>query len=190
MRDVMPMVYTDIDTPLGCMLAASEGQALIGLWFHDQKHFPSRAGAFIRADDAPLFDALRSVLARYFAGEALRDALALAPQGTAFQQRVWTALRALPCGSTCTYGDLAGRLGMPGAMRAVGAAVGRNPISILIPCHRVVGAGGALTGYAGGLERKRALLALERAAGWRDAHGAPTLGAAAPSDGIDHRVTA
>jgi methylated-DNA-[protein]-cysteine S-methyltransferase len=146
------------------MLAASDGRALTGLWFEHQRHFPAAAAAWARQDDLPLFGVLRVVLAAYFADDMPDDALArvpLAPAGTSFQQRVWDALRAIPYGATCAYAELARRAEVPQAARAVGAAVGRNPISILIPCHRVVGSDGMLAGYAGGLDRKRALLALE-----------------------------
>jgi methylated-DNA-[protein]-cysteine S-methyltransferase len=167
----MTYACTHIDTPFGPMLAASDGHALTGLWFLGQRHFPAAAGAFARRDDLPLFAALRGTLSRGLAGapdEA--DALPLAPVGTAFQQRVWAALRAIPRGATLSYTEVAERVEAPRAVRAVGAAIGRNPIAILIPCHRVVGVRGALTGYAGGLERKRALLALE---GALRASGAP-----------------
>jgi len=160
----MTYACTDLETPLGKMLAASDGRALTGLWFHGQRHFPAAAAACTRRDDLELFAALRGILSRYFAGVPVGEApLALAPSGTVFQRRVWDALRAIPRGATVTYGEVARRVGAPDAVRAVGAAIGRNPISILIPCHRVIGATGALTGYAGGLARKRALLALEGA---------------------------
>jgi methylated-DNA-[protein]-cysteine S-methyltransferase len=160
----MTFACTSLDTPIGRMLAASDGRALTGLWFEHQRHFPAAAAAWARRDDLPLFGALRAVLAAYFADDMPDDALVrvpLAPSGTSFQQRVWEALRAIPYGATCAYVELARRVEVPQAARAVGAAVGRNPISILIPCHRVVGSDGTLTGYAGGLDRKRALLALE-----------------------------
>jgi methylated-DNA-[protein]-cysteine S-methyltransferase len=158
----MTWACTDLETPLGTMLAASDGETLTGLWFHGQRHWPAAAGACARCDGLELFAALRGILSDYFAGVPVGAApLALAPAGTAFQRRVWDALCGIPRGATVTYGEVARRVGAPGAVRAVGAAIGRNPISILIPCHRVVGAAGGLTGYAGGLERKRALLALE-----------------------------
>jgi methylated-DNA-[protein]-cysteine S-methyltransferase len=160
----MTWACTDLETPLGTMLAASDGQTLTGLWFHGQRHFPTAAGACARRDDLELFAALRGLLSRYFAGAPVGAApFALAPAGTVFQRRVWETLCDIPRGATVTYGEVARRVGAPGAVRATGAAIGRNPISILIPCHRVVGAAGGLTGYAGGLERKRALLALEGA---------------------------
>ena len=106
---------------------------------------------------------VRAQLAEYFAGERTRFDLELAPAGTPFQLEVWEALRRIPYGGTRSYGELAAELGRPGSARAVGAANARNPISIVVPCHRVVGSAGALTGYAGGVEAKRALLDLERA---------------------------
>ena len=112
-------------------------------------------------DASPLLDAAEAQLREYFAGARRTFDLPLAPHGTAFQQRVWAALRAIPYGETCTYGELAAAIGSPNASRAVGMANHRNPIPIIIPCHRVIGANGTLTGYAGGLEIKRKLLALE-----------------------------
>lgn len=154
-----------LDTPLGLMLAASDGQNLIGLWFQDQKYYPRHWPQWEEAPDLPLFEALRQHLAAYFAGEP-GPAMPLAPQGTPFQQEVWQLLLAIPPGATTTYGALAAQIaarrGIPRfSAQAVGSAVGHNPISLLIPCHRVIGADGSLTGYAGGLWRKEALLALE-----------------------------
>jgi methylated-DNA-[protein]-cysteine S-methyltransferase len=126
---------------------------------------------------------VRAQLAEYFAGRRRDFDLPLAPAGTPFQQRVWQALRAIPYGRTESYGALAARLGQPGAGRAVGLANGQNPIAIVIPCHRVIGAGGALTGYGGGLERKRWLLALEAsAAGRADRARTPSVPGTSPGD--------
>ncbi|MSQ30511.1 MAG: methylated-DNA--[protein]-cysteine S-methyltransferase [Dehalococcoidia bacterium] len=113
-----------------------------------------------RRDSAAAAEVTRQLRA-YFAGERATFDLPLAPRGTAFQQRVWLALRAIPHGRTTTYGAIAAAIGQPSAARAVGLAIGRNPLAIVVPCHRVIGAGGALTGYAGGLDRKRWLLAHE-----------------------------
>jgi methylated-DNA-[protein]-cysteine S-methyltransferase len=148
-----------IETPLGALRAATDGRAITALAF-------GRGAAAPSAHEAPrdaraLLAALRAALDAYFAGEEEGFALPLAPAGTPFQHAVWDALRAIPYGATASYAGIARRVGRPRAVRAVGAANGRNPIAILIPCHRVIGSGGALTGYAGGLERKRALLALE-----------------------------
>ncbi len=120
------------------------------------------ASDWIRDDHAAPFPDTRRQLAAYFAGDLTDFTLPLAPVGTAFQTRVWDELRAIPYGATCSHGDLARHLGSPGAARAVSLANGRNPISILIPCHRVVGTSGRLTGYSGGTERKAFLLALEQ----------------------------
>jgi methylated-DNA-[protein]-cysteine S-methyltransferase len=124
-----------------------------------QRHGPKRDPAW-RRDPAPLVDAAEQ-LEQYFAGERTEFELELAPRGTEFQQRVWRLLLEIPFGETTTYGALAQRLGDPRTVRAVGLANGRNPISIVVPCHRVIGANGKLVGYGGGLDRKRALLAHE-----------------------------
>jgi methylated-DNA-[protein]-cysteine S-methyltransferase len=149
--------HTTIDTPIGPLLAAADaGGALTGLWF-------DRApAADSRRDDAP-FAALREQLDAYFAGDLVDFDVTTAAAGTAWQRDVWSALAAVPYGDTLSYGELAQRLGRPSAARAVGAANGRNPLSIVVPCHRVIGASGALTGYAGGLSRKEWLLRHERA---------------------------
>jgi len=150
---------TRIDTPLGPMTATRTAKGLSGLWFEGQKHYPDLADVPSGSD--PLFVKLAAGLDRYFHGGELPD-LPLDPQGTAFQQDVWKALLAIDAGRVDSYGAMAKRIGRPQAVRALGAAVGRNPISILIPCHRVLGATGGLTGYAGGIERKQALLDLEK----------------------------
>jgi methylated-DNA-[protein]-cysteine S-methyltransferase len=158
----MTLRYTTTDSPLGSILLAAAEQGLCGLYFHDQRYRPStEARAQWLADAAP-FTAIRRALDRYFSGDfaALRHATHFR-FGTPFQHAVWQALQDIPPGQTITYAQLAARLGRPAAVRAVGAAVGRNPLSLIIPCHRVIGSTGALTGYAGGLERKRWLLAHE-----------------------------
>jgi methylated-DNA-[protein]-cysteine S-methyltransferase len=147
-----------IETPLGPMLAARTEKGLSGLWFDGQKHHPGALDA--PTQDDPLFARLRDALKAYFEGKPMPE-LPLDPQGTAFQREVWRALLEIEPGEVSSYGSIAARLGRPSAARALGAAVGRNPISILIPCHRVLGSTGALTGYAGGIERKKALLELE-----------------------------
>jgi methylated-DNA-[protein]-cysteine S-methyltransferase len=124
------------------------------------RHETPRAEGAVRDGD-PLREARRQ-LEEYFAGERREFSLTLEPAGTDFQRRVWQALRGIPYGATMSYGELARRIGNPRAVRAVGLANGANPISIIVPCHRVIGADGSLTGYGGGLERKRFLLALER----------------------------
>lgn len=151
------------DSAFGPMLLAARDGALLGAWFLGQKHFPETFGATNDAPpDAALTQAMRECDA-YAAGERRTFEVPLAPRGTPWQRAVWHELLAIAYGETLSYGELAARLGRPGSARAVGAAVGRNPLSIFIPCHRVVDAKGDLTGYAGGLDRKRALLALEKA---------------------------
>ena len=154
------------DSPLGRMQATAEGNALTGLYFIGQQHFPDTAGDWAEDARAQPFAALRRQLDEYFAGRRRAFDLPLAPggsRGTAFQHAVWDAIAAVPFGATTTYAALAAQCGRPAAARASGAATGRNPVSLIIPCHRIVGTSGALTGYAGGLERKRTLLAFERA---------------------------
>lgn len=154
-----------IQTPLGEMLAASDGSALTGLWFEGQKHFAAGLNLPGEAKKLPLFDEVKRQLEDYFNGSLRRFSVALRPHGTPFCQSVWNLLEEIVYGKTVAYGELAARLSAEvnrkTSARAVGIAVGLNPISIIIPCHRVVGAGGKLTGYAGGLERKRSLLKIE-----------------------------
>ena len=147
---------TRLETPLGTMTAAATEQGLAGLWFDEQAHHPGPLEAPEQPAQRWLL-AAASALDAYFAGCRLPP-LRYDLQGTAFQQAVWQALLALPAGHTATYAAIAERTGRPAAVRAVGAAIGRNPVSVLVPCHRVLGSSGSLTGYAGGLERKRALL--------------------------------
>ena len=149
------MARLRFETPFGPM--ALEGEAaLTRLWLPGT--LPDRYG---RGEETPLLRAAREALLAYFAGERRDFDLPLAPAGTDFQRAVWDALRAIPYGQTRTYGEIAAAVGRPKAVRAVGQANHVNPLPIFIPCHRVVGKGGALTGYAGGLDLKGALLALE-----------------------------
>lgn len=164
------MHYDLIPTPLGDLLATADGSHITGLHFRGERHAPSLAPHWVLDPGLPVLRAARVQLDEYFAGARRGFDLPLRPLGTPFQRRVWALLAEIPYGTTTTYGAMAVRLGTPGAARAVGAANGRNPLSIVVPCHRAIGAKGALTGYAGGLHRKAALLALE---------GAPP-GAAAP----------
>lgn len=149
-----------ITTPLGPLTAARSAAGLSGLWFDGQKHHPGPLD--VPEDDGrdAVLSATEAALKAYFAGRPF-TLPPLDPAGTAFQREVWQALLGIEAGGSDTYGHLAERLGRAQAARALGAAVGRNPISILIPCHRVVGADGSLTGYAGGIDRKKALLRLE-----------------------------
>jgi len=155
-------VYTVVDTPIGELALVGDGQVLSALYFSDHARRPGPDAFGIRDDGA--FARAREQLAEYFAGERTTFDLALAARGNEFQQKVWGLLRTIPYGQTRSYGQLAARLGDPGLARAVGAANGRNPISIVVPCHRVVGHDGSLTGYAGGLARKAYLLKLEQPA--------------------------
>lgn len=150
-----------LDTPLGPVLLARARHGLSGVWFEEQKHHPGPLIAPVENMD-PILERAASELLAFFAGRSQRFDVPIELVGTTFQKRVWSALRGIPHGRTCTYGDLAAAIHAPGAARAVGAAIGRNPLSIVVPCHRVVGIRGQLTGYAGGLERKQALLNLER----------------------------
>ena len=149
-----------IATPLGPLTALASQVGLMGLWFDHQQHGPGALDAPVDDDQRWIAQA-RDELERYFAGRLRRFEVALAPQGTPFQEAVWRRLCAIRCGETASYGRIARDLGSPQASRAVGAAVGRNPISIIVPCHRVIGENGTLTGYAGGLHRKQALLDIE-----------------------------
>ena len=150
--------------PLGPMTLATHGSALVGVWFDGQQHQPD-SSVWALAPQHPVLLQAVSQLQQYFAGERRVFDLPLdLGGGTDFQQKVWAALRDVATGTTVSYGTISQRIGKPQAVRAVGAAIGRNPLSIVVPCHRVVGAHGALTGYAGGLDRKIALLDLERLA--------------------------
>ncbi len=163
---MMTVVYFDcMPSPLGEMLLASDGDALSGAWFDGQRHQPPIGPAWQQRPDLPVLRRAAAELAEYFAGERFAFDVPLAPVGTPFQRDVWRAIASVPYGGTIAYRELAARAGRPQSIRAAGAATGRNPLSIIVPCHRIVGADGALTGYAGGLTRKRALLALERATG-------------------------
>ena len=150
-------------SPLGPMLLARTAHGLTGAWFDGQRHHPPALDAPTRDDD-PLLERVVDQLERYFTSGSRSFHVPLDLHGSAFQLAVWAQLLAIAPGSTRSYGDVAHALGRPLAVRAVGAAVGRNPVSILVPCHRVIGADGSLTGYAGGLDRKLELLRLE---GWR-----------------------
>ena len=155
------LVRCTFQGPLGPMTLAAHNAALVGVWFDGQQHQPAFE-AWPISDAHPLLAVACTQLGEYFGGKRETFDLPLdASGGTQFQQQVWTALQEIAPGTTESYGTLSQRIGRPKAVRAVGAAIGRNPLSIVIPCHRVVGGNGALTGYAGGLERKIALLQLE-----------------------------
>lgn len=174
--------FSRVPSPIGALLLLSDGVAITGIYMESHKHGPDFDPAWIESE-AP-FAAARRQLDEYFAGEREQFDVPIAPRGTAFQEAVWRALVKIPYGTTMTYLELARSIGRPAAVRAVGAANGRNPISIIVPCHRVVGADGSLVGYAGGIERKLRLLDLERASAARaiKSRGPSRLGgsAAAP----------
>ena len=165
MKFAISLVQTRFESPLGSLIAAATDKGLAGLWFDGQRHLPSEltgAAVWPTDDDHPVLKHAAQQLEEYFNG--MRNTFDLPldlSHGTAFQQSVWQALLAIAPGSTASYGEISARIGNPAAVRAVGAAVGRNPVSIIVPCHRVMGADGSLTGYAGGLDRKTALLTLE-----------------------------
>lgn len=154
--------FSTFDSPVGELLLVGDDDGLAGLYLPEHKRGPQVAPGWRRDDEA--LAATRAQLGEYFAHERTAFDLPLSPAGTPFQLEVWEALKRIPYGETRGYGDLAAELGRPGAARAVGAANGRNPISIVVPCHRVIGSTGTLTGYAGGVAVKERLLAHERRA--------------------------
>jgi len=151
--------FTSLDSPVGALFLTSNGEAITELFMEKHKGEPKPIDEWRRDDD--LFREAADQLRAYFAGELTEFDLPLATAGAPFQRRVWAELRKIPYGSTISYGELARRMGNPNAARAVGAANGSNPISIIIPCHRVIGSNGKLTGYGGGIERKKFLLEFE-----------------------------
>jgi methylated-DNA-[protein]-cysteine S-methyltransferase len=151
--------FTCLDSPVGALFLTSNGEAITELFMEKHKGEPKPINRWRRDDN--LFREAADQLRAYFAGELTDFDLPLATTGAPFQQRVWAELRKIPYGSTVSYGELARRMGAPKASRAVGAANGGNPISIIIPCHRVIGSNGKLTGYGGGIERKKFLLEFE-----------------------------
>ena len=152
-------VHTVMDSPVGPLTLVAAAGALTGLYMDLQRHRPLQE-RFGERDPTPLREVIRQ-LDEYFTGQRTEFDLPMTLAGTPFQRTVWAALREIPYGETMSYGHLAERIGRPGAARAVGLANGRNPIGIIVPCHRVVGATGSLTGYGGGLERKQYLLEFE-----------------------------
>lgn len=160
-RPAQPVQMT-VPSPLGPLTLAASPTGLMGVWFETQAHRPELSSW---AEDTmhPVLQQAAQELGEYFAGRRRAFTVPLdLSRGTPFQQRVWQELLAIPCGQTTSYGGISHQLRQPKAVRAVGGAVGRNPLGIIVPCHRVIGANGALTGYAGGLSRKVALLNLER----------------------------
>ena len=155
--------YARFATPLGTLFATAIGGSLTGIYFEGQRHAPAISRDWQEDPYHPPLAECARQLAEYLGGARCSFDLPLAPDGSDFQRRVWGEIARIPYGETLTYAQLAERAGAPGAARAAGAATGRNPLSIVVPCHRVVGASGSLTGYAGGIERKARLLAIEGA---------------------------
>lgn len=150
-------------TPIGELTVVLDDEQVTALYMTEHRHAPEATTYGPRIDTSdPTFMEVSRQLAEYFAGDRTEFDLELNPEGTDFQKIVWLALRDIPYGETVSYGEIARRIGTPSASRAVGLANGRNPISVIVPCHRVIGADGSMTGYGGGLERKRTLLDLER----------------------------
>ncbi|MBE9075970.1 methylated-DNA--[protein]-cysteine S-methyltransferase [Romeria aff. gracilis LEGE 07310] len=157
------MIYfTLYESPIQTLRLVSDGQSLTGLYMMSEKHHSVPQTDWIEDESAAPFSEVKQQLTAYFAGGLTQFDLPLRMQGTPFQRRVWDALNTIPYGTTATYGELAQSIGQPNASRAVGLANGRNPVSIIVPCHRIIGANGNLTGYGGGIERKRWLLDHER----------------------------
>ncbi|WP_405304251.1 methylated-DNA--[protein]-cysteine S-methyltransferase [Methanobrevibacter sp.] len=154
---------TDYISPIGRMLIVSDGESICGLWFYGQKHFLSSINdEIIQNDDLAIFKKVKIWLNDYFNGLNPKIDFKVNPHGTDFRCRVWEILSQVPYGETITYGEIALMLSDKMSAQAVGGAVGHNPVSIIIPCHRVIGADGKLTGYAGGIDKKIALLKLEK----------------------------
>ncbi len=162
----MTTIYSLVDSPIGELLLTGDGDAITGLWMQSHRSEWKKTST-LKRDDAALA-APRAQLAEYFAGGRVDFTLALAAAGTPFQHKVWRALCEIPYGETISYGELARRIGQPTASRAVGLANGSNPIPIVVPCHRVIGSDGSLTGFGGGIERKRWLLAHEKKVAQRE----------------------
>lgn len=158
------MDYRWIESPVGAILLTANQRSLTGLHLKDQKYFPKLTENWSESSSSSILDLAEKQLAEYFAHQRQQFDLSLEPVGTDFQKQVWQLLREIPFGETISYGTLAQRVGQPTASRAVGAANGRNPISIIVPCHRVIATSGKLTGYAGGLDRKQWLLRHEQTA--------------------------
>ena len=159
---------TDYESPLGEMLIVSDGEAICGVWFYGQKHFKSTViGKTIHDDDLSIFKKAKQWFEDYFNGKNPQINFQLKPEGSKFRQKVWKILSEIPYGETLTYGEIASQISPNMSAQAVGGAVGHNPISILIPCHRVLGSDGKLTGYAAGLDKKIELLKIENITAYR-----------------------
>lgn len=160
-QNAEPLLYQDVESPIGRLRLIASGEVLVGIWFEHGRD-AAKSDDTLLEGSSPVIERTRAQLEEYFRGVRRDFDLPLAPRGTEFQQRVWKKLLGIQYGTTTTYGALAGELGNPNASRAVGLANGSNPIPIVIPCHRVIGSNGALTGFGGGLPIKSALLELER----------------------------
>jgi len=156
--------YTLQESSLGPLFLRAQDGKLTGLFFADQPHAPVIGPDWIKDDDAEIFAQTIREIEEFAAGERREFSVDTGAKGTPFQTQVWREIAAIPYGETVTYGEIARRIGQPAAVRAVGTAAGRNPLCLIVPCHRVVGATGALTGYAGGMNRKQLLLDLEKSA--------------------------
>jgi methylated-DNA-[protein]-cysteine S-methyltransferase len=181
-----PVLYSIYGSPIGDLLLTSDGNALTGLYMCEYRGQPARGPEPSWRQDDSALDGVREQLAAYFEGELRQFELPLQLPGTPFQRRVWQGLCAIPYGETVSYADLARRIGHSGASRAVGSANGRNPISIVVPCHRVIAADGTLGGYGGGLERKDWLLQHETTVRGRTQKRAPRTRPVAATLGVDH----
>lgn len=157
----MSLSYKEMESPVGKLKLVANAKALVAVLWEQERPNRVRLGTLKLDQCHPILLETERQLSEYFAGERIRFAVPLEPRGSEFQKRVWSALKEIPFGKTRSYLDLAKTIGLPKASRAVGAANGKNPLSIILPCHRVVGANGALTGFAGGLETKAMLLTLE-----------------------------
>ncbi|EAQ55887.1 methylated-DNA--[protein]-cysteine S-methyltransferase [Vibrio sp. MED222] len=151
--------FTYYESPLGTVTLQANDEGLLGLWFETHTTKPEQLG--VQDDSFPIFALAIKQLNRYFAGETIQFSVPIAAKGTPFQLSVWQALTTIPYGETWSYAQLADAIGNPKAVRAVGLANGKNPVSVIVPCHRVIGKNGKLTGYAGGVERKQRLLVIE-----------------------------
>ncbi|MBQ2666787.1 methylated-DNA--[protein]-cysteine S-methyltransferase [Methanobrevibacter sp.] len=159
---------TNYSSPMGEMLIASDGEAICGVWFYGQRYFKSTVTDDIIDDDLAVFKKVSRWFDDYFSGLNPKIDFKVKPHGTEFRQKVWKILSEIPYGETLTYGEIASRISSEMSAQAVGGAVGHNPIAIIIPCHRVLGANGKLTGYAGGIDRKIELLKLEKIGDYSD----------------------
>jgi methylated-DNA-[protein]-cysteine S-methyltransferase len=169
----MSFEFKVVASPVGLLKLVARNDKLVAILWENDRPNRVKLGEMREVDDSPVLVEAAQQLAEYFAGERTKFELDIEFVGTGFQKKVWAALLTIPFGETCSYGDIARQIGSARAVRAVGAANGRNPLSIVAPCHRVIGASGALTGFAGGLETKQMLLATEANAKQRQAGGNP-----------------